>query len=87
MVVFKRNGDGVVLNNIMWNLYVIILFGWLIGRVGFLSYRNFVVFLFFLFSLICKKVFFMFVVKVIWLIWKVNSILGSFCIRLGFVCR
>ena len=39
------------------------------------------------FSSICKKAFSMSAAKAMWLIRKVNSILGSSCIRLGPVCR
>ena len=87
MVAFKRNGDGAAPNNTTRNLYVIILSGWLTGRAGSLSHRNLVASLSSSFSSICKKAFSMSAVKAIWLIRKVNSILGSSCIRLGPVCR
>ena len=87
MVAFKRNGDGAAPNNTTRNLYVIILFGWLIGRAGSLSHRNLVASLSSSFISICKKAVSISAVKAIWLIRKVNSILGSSCIRLGPVCR
>ena len=87
MVAFKRNGDGAAPNNTTRNLYVIILSGWLTGRAGSLRHRNLVASLSSLFSSICTKAFSMSAAKAISLIQKVNSILGSSCIRLGPVCR
>ena len=87
MVAFKRNGDGAALNNTTRNLYVILLSGWLTGRAGSLSHRNLVASLSSSFSSICKKAFSMSAVKALGLIRKVNSILGSSCIRLGPVCK